>query len=93
MIILLMRSVGAVWLVLILATVLSWLLFWASGDRAAAGAPVSSATILIVAFVKARLIALHFMEVREAPKAMRALLDVYCVVVCGVLVYLLVEGA
>lgn len=42
--------------------------------------------ILLVAFVKIRFIGLYFMELKDAPLVLRALLEGYCLIVCGLLI-------
>ena len=49
---------------------------------------MASVTILVVALFKVRLVGLYFMELREAPIALRALLEVYCLAVCAITVSL-----
>jgi hypothetical protein len=63
-----------VWVVLVAATLLSWAVGVESGSAAA------SLLVLVVACVKVRLVGRHFMELRGAHRALRALLDVYVVV-------------
>ena len=70
-----------VWLVLIAATVLSWMLGTDHGFGAT-DHTLSSVVILLVAFVKVRFIGLWFMELREAPVVLRLLFEGYCAVVC-----------
>jgi Prokaryotic Cytochrome C oxidase subunit IV len=75
----------AVWLVLTLATLLSWSLgghhtLGMSQSHAAAGI-----SILLIAFVKIRFVGLYFMELRGAPTALRTIFEIYCVVVCATL--------
>ncbi|MBH0776714.1 cytochrome C oxidase subunit IV family protein [Nocardia sp. NEAU-351] len=66
----------AVWTVLVAATCVSWVL----GATHRAGA-VSAIALLAVAFVKVRLIGLHFMEIRGAPMALRVVFEIYVVAV------------
>jgi heme/copper-type cytochrome/quinol oxidase subunit 4 len=70
----------AVWFVLVAATILSWWL----GHGGNGGHELIGAVILLVAFIKVRLIGSYFMELREAPVPLRALFDGYCLVVCSV---------
>jgi len=42
--------------------------------------------VLIVAFYKARLVGLYFMELRDAPLPLRLFLEGYCLIVCTTLV-------
>jgi hypothetical protein len=49
--------------------------------------------VLIVAFVRVRIVGLYFMEIRRAPLALRVSFDAWCVVVCaGVVGIYLVAG-
>lgn len=75
-----------VWLVLVLLTLVSWQI--GHGDALLAPA-TASALILTAALVKARLIILHFMEVRFAPLALRLVFEAWCVGVWGGLLVLL----
>lgn len=87
--VLLRNRVGAVWLALVAATLVSWSLgshHWLNGSRAA------SLTVLVVAFVKVRLIGLHFMELRAAPLGLRLAFETWVVVVCSVLIGLYLSG-
>lgn len=78
-------SATAVWGLLIAATLMSW---WIGGHEL--GAPSGAgALIILVAFVKVRFVASHFMELRHAPTALRAVVDAYCLVVGGLLIGLL----
>ena len=58
------------WLVLMLATLLTWWL----GEIGAAGTR-AIATMLVIAFIKGRLVILDFMELRHAPRLWRFLLE------------------
>jgi hypothetical protein len=71
-------GLALVWAVLAAATLLSWW-FGAGGGRFAAAAVVA------VAFLKVRLIGNHFMEVRSAPLALRAVFEAYCISVCAMI--------
>lgn len=66
---------GAVWLVLVVATGLSW---WLGADHTGGLATIG---VLAVAFFKVRLIGLHFMELRGAPTPLRAMFEGYVVLV------------
>ena len=58
------------WLVLMLATLLTWWL----GEIGAAGTR-AIVTMLVIAFIKGRLVILDFMELRHAPRLWRFLLE------------------
>lgn len=63
----------AVWLVLVAATVLTAVVgLEQHGDTTAVGL-----LLLAIAFVKIRLVALHFMEIRDAPLPLRILVESY----------------
>ncbi|MCV7412507.1 hypothetical protein AWC05_17975 [Mycobacterium florentinum] len=72
----------AVWLVLIAATGVSWAL---GTQHGMANHQLASVIILLIAFIKVRLVGLYFMELREAPNVLRGLFETYCVVVCALL--------
>lgn len=73
-------SATAVWVFLVLATVVSWALGTDHGFVESTRA--ASLVVLVVAFVKVRFVGLHFMELKDAPLPLRALLEAYCLVVC-----------
>ena len=61
---------------------------WAIGTHSGIGGPFhvsASMVILFVAVFKVRLVGLYFMELREAPIALRGLFEAYCVVLLTVL--------
>ena len=68
------------WLLLLAATALTWAL----GESGAAGTGAIVA-MLLIAFVKGRLVILDFMELRHAPRLWRLLLEGWLLLV-GVLI-------
>jgi caa(3)-type oxidase subunit IV len=72
----------AVWLILIAATGVSWALGSQHGTH---DHRFASVIILLIAFVKVRLVGMYFMELREAPNVLRGLFEAYCLVVCALL--------
>ena len=64
------NPVNRAWLVLIVATAITWYL----GEVGAAGTAAIVA-MLVIAFVKGRLVILDFMELRAAPRLWRILLE------------------
>jgi heme/copper-type cytochrome/quinol oxidase subunit 4 len=82
----LLTRTTAVWALLILATVVSWWLGTDHGLGEGSDHRAASVAIVLVAFVKVRLVGLYFMELREAPTALRSLLEAYCLLVCAVVV-------
>jgi hypothetical protein len=74
-----MRAAG-VWMLLVAMTSASWSL---------ADVPGACVLILVLALVKARLVGIHFMGLRRAPIALRALFEIWCGSVCLTIVALL----
>ena len=68
------------WLILLGATALTWYL----GELGAAGTSAIIA-MLLIAFVKGRLVILDFMELRRAPLLWRLLLEGWLVLVGGLI--------
>jgi hypothetical protein len=73
--------ITAVWLALICATVLSWVLGTDHGLGSASDHRAASTAIISVAFTKVRFVGLYFMELRDAPLALRGVFEGYCIVV------------
>ena len=68
------------WLVLMVATAITWYL----GEVGAAGTSAIVA-MLVIAFIKGRLVILDFMELREAPRMWRVLLEGWLILVSGLI--------
>ena len=68
------------WLVLLIATSITWYL----GEVGAAGT-LSIVAMLAIAFVKGRLVILDFMELREAPLMWRLLLEGWLILVSSLI--------
>lgn len=69
-----------VWIVLIVATIASW----AVGSEHRIGSAIG-VLVLGIALVKVRFVGLDFMELRNAPLALRAMFEIYCIVLWCVL--------
>jgi hypothetical protein len=82
-----MRMVGdlptVLWVFLSLATVVSWQVGVESSAHVAAGS-----VVLAIGFIKLRLVGIHFMEIGNAPVALRALFETYCALTFAVLLTL-----
>jgi hypothetical protein len=80
------RPVLVVWLVLMLATLVSWYL----GDGHGA-TKFAAVAVIVTAFVKVALVGDHFMELRTAPPQLRWAFMAWCVLVPSILcgIYLL----
>lgn len=72
-----------VWLILVAATLVSWFLGGLAGSSSHL---LTGSVVLIIAFVKVRLVGTYFMELRGAPTVLRVMFDSYCVVACAVLI-------
>jgi caa(3)-type oxidase subunit IV len=82
----LVRSNASVaWMALTALTVISWALGTQHGLGGGNHVP-ASLVIVGVAVFKLRLVGLYFMELREAPLALRGIFEGYCVVLLGLLV-------
>lgn len=79
------------WLVLTTLTVISWVLGTQHGLGGGNHVP-ASLVIFVVAIFKIRVVGLYFMELREAPIALRGAFEGYCVVLLVLLcsMYLMV---
>ncbi|MDB5702318.1 MAG: hypothetical protein JWL66_2517 [Sphingomonadales bacterium] len=78
-----LRSPVAVWLLLVILTLLSYA-SWAEGTSA--DGRIAGSAVIVIAFVKARLIGLDFMEIRGAMFLLRSLFEAWVFIVCAVLV-------
>ncbi len=77
------RRITIIWLLLVLATGLSW---GSAHDLGHLGARTATMAAILIAFFKARLIILDFMEVRHAPLPLRLICEAWVVVVAGALI-------
>jgi hypothetical protein len=78
-----------VWVGLMAATMLS---FWLGTDHGISSDAARNALLLAVAFLKVRFVGLYFMELKDAPWALRGMFEFYCVAVCSVLIGWLLVG-
>ncbi|PKI16190.1 cytochrome C oxidase subunit IV family protein [Colwellia sp. 12G3] len=74
------------WLVLVLFTLLSWIL---GHDFTAIDTKILSIIILIIGFIKVRIVLMNFMEIKTAPRYLRWFMDGWCLGVCGLLLFIL----
>ena len=72
------------WIILSAITILSWWLApgHTRGAAAAASVPITVAVILL-GFIKGRMIIRYFMEVRTAPRWLKLFTDAWLTVFCG----------
>ena len=77
---LLKNPANRAWLVLVIATITTWYL----GEVGAAGTAAIVA-MLLIAFVKGRLVILDFMDLRTAPLMWRALLEGWLIFVSSMI--------
>lgn len=82
------RRVTVAWLALVAATLIS---LWVGTDHGEDGARAAGVGLVVVAFVKIRIIGMHFMDLREAPLPLRLLFESWCALVCaGIIVAYLI---
>jgi heme/copper-type cytochrome/quinol oxidase subunit 4 len=76
-----------VWFLLMAATGVS---FWLGADHGVSSHTLATTIILVVAVVKVRFVGMYFMELREAPAALRLGFQGWCVAICtlAVVMYL-----
>jgi hypothetical protein len=72
-----------VWFGLMAATVLS---FWLGTDHGISSQVARNVVLLVVAFFKVRFVGLYFMELKDAPWALRGIFEFYCLGVCIALI-------
>lgn len=75
---LLKSSATVVWFVLITATAVSWAL--GTHHQIVDNTTATALIILAIAFIKIRYIGLYFMDLKDAPLALRAVLEAWCVI-------------
>jgi heme/copper-type cytochrome/quinol oxidase subunit 4 len=75
------RTTTYVWLILSAITLISWWLA-PGGGHAVASVPITVAVILL-GFVKVRMIISYFMEVRTAPRWLKLATDAWLIVLWG----------
>lgn len=73
---------SGIWLLLVIATAISWTLGTEHGPTHDSHT-LTSVIILVVALFKVRLVGLYFMQLRSAPLYLRGLFETYCLAVCG----------
>lgn len=76
------------WLALMAATTLSWWLGEGHGP-----VRVASVGVISLAFAKVYVVGQHFMELKDAPLALRLLFGGWCAAVCTLLVAMYLFGA
>ncbi len=71
------KGSAIVWAALVIFTVISFLL---GGEHLIDNKTLAAAIVVGIAAIKIRLVGLHFMELKGAPVALRAVFEGYCVV-------------
>jgi heme/copper-type cytochrome/quinol oxidase subunit 4 len=79
-----LNSITIVWGFLFLGTVTSWLL---APKENYLDPLIPGLIIILIAFVKVRLILLYFMELRIAPQPWRGLFEVWMATACAIVVF------
>lgn len=76
-----------IWLLLMVATGISW--FLANGTDAAGtfdSRAMATIGMMVVAFIKIRFVGIHFMELGHAPPELRFAFEGWVVVVCAMII-------
>lgn len=84
------RATG-VWLLLVGATGLSW--EFGHGFGFGTDFRYGTVAVVIIAFIKLRIVFLEFMELRHAPTGLRLAFEVWTVVVCASVLFLYWSGS
>ena len=88
---LLLHRATAVWLLLVGATGLSW--EFGHGFGFGSDYRLATLAVIVIAFIKLRVVYLEFMELRHAPAALRWCFEAWSVVVCASLLLLYWSGS
>lgn len=72
-----------VWFILIAATLVTWYL---GSDHGIHNHHTATVAILLVAFIKVRFVGLYFMELQDAPLTLRVIFEVFCAMVCAIMI-------
>ncbi len=73
------------WAVLVVLTIFSLSLAFGVFAEGAEAERIMTCGVLLVAFFKVRLVIMHFMEVGNAPVALRAVMEAWVILVCALL--------
>ena len=84
------RKLVVLWVLLVVITLASWETSVLGG---AAGQSWAIAGIMALAFIKVRIVIIHFMEVGDAPAWLRIGLEAWVIVVGAVLTVWLITGS
>lgn len=79
------------WVFLIVATIASW--EFGHGLGFGENFRLSTTAVLVIAFIKARMVILDFMEIRHAPLGLRLALEAWTVLVAATLLALYWQAA
>jgi hypothetical protein len=82
------QPVTWIWLLLVGATALSWSLGADHGVSTPGYHRLAAVIVLLVAFFKVRMVAIHFMEVGRAPWVLRLIIELWVLLVCTALIML-----
>jgi hypothetical protein len=85
----LLNSITTVWGFLFIGTVTSWFL---APEKDYLEPLLPGLIIILIAFLKVRLILLYFMELRIAPQPWRGLFEAWMAVACAIVMFLYIIG-
>lgn len=90
---LLNNRVTYIWLFLAMLTLLSWLLADGIAPTTERGVMYLALSLLALAFFKVRLVIMYFMEILNAPWALRGLFEAWVLLVFAGMCFLYLQGA
>lgn len=77
------RTTTYVWIILSAITIVSWWLAPAHGHGAAVPSVPITVAVILLAFIKGRMIIRYFMEVRTAPRWLKLTTDAWLIALWG----------
>lgn len=82
-----LQRISIVWLILVIATTLSFAMEWLLDNDASGLSKSSIITIIVITLVKVRYVILDFMELRDAPLILRLTNELWILAVGAMLIY------
>ena len=83
-----LKRISIVWLVLVIATAISFAVEWLLSNGANGLSKTSIFAIIIITFIKVRYVILDFMELRDAPWVLRLTNELWIITVGVMLCYM-----
>lgn len=80
--------INVVWLLLVVATILSFAMEWLIDIGDGSLSRYSAIPILAIAFIKVRFVILDFMELRDSPIVLRLVNELWIIATGAILIYI-----